>query len=125
LSTFFGAEVDVGEALHDLVQQASGLKPCDLPVEVILVEDLAGTGGEAVVVIDEIAYDVGRVSADRGEALPGQVVELKAASCPVQDRVAVFNCDCGVFGPDRLTGGCHHAVQAAQHSEGQDDLAVL
>ena len=80
MSTLLRAEIDVGEALDDLVQQPRGLKARDLQVELVLVEDLAGAGGEAVVVVGEVACDVGRVGADRGEVLPGQVVELQASA---------------------------------------------
>jgi hypothetical protein len=118
-------QVDVGELLGDEVEQAGLGEAFELGEEVEALEDVAGGRREAL---------------DVGVEVLAQVV-LVAAVCEVQRRGVVealpglaqqegVGADAGLglgveLGEHRRLGAGQHAVEAAQHREGQDDLAVL
>jgi hypothetical protein len=121
-----GVQVDLGELGHHQVEQPRAIQPVDLGGEVELVEHVAGRSGEAGDVVLEVVGQVVRGGDQRGEVEPGGVVELLAGLL-LEDRVEVVVPARQLRGPVEhgLLGGLEHAVQAAQHGEGEDHLAVL
>ena len=121
-----GVQVDVGELADDLVQQVGPSQPVDLDAEVELVDDVPGGLGEAPDVQLERVGDRVRVVQQLGEGQRRGVVELLPRH-RLQDRLHVLDPARQLPVPveDGLLGCFQDAVQAADHRQRQDDLAVL
>jgi hypothetical protein len=121
-----GVQIDLGELGHDQVEQPRAFEPVDLGGELELVEHVAGRSREAGDVVLEVVRQVVGGGDQCGEVEPRGVVELLAGLL-LEDRVEVVDLARQLRGPVEhgLLGGLERAVQAAQHGEGEDHLAVL
>ena len=119
-------QVDGRELLGHQVQQLGLVQPLDGGGEVEMLEDGAHVRRETLDVAVEVGADVVLVAHELAHVQRRDVVE-------VQSGLAL---DKGLEGNARLLlvgvllqrgflGGGKHAVQAAQHREGQDNAAVL
>ena len=121
-----GVEVDGGEFLGDQIEQVGLGEPVDLDGELEALENVADVGREAlhigrqvlahvVLVADELLQvEGGRVV----EALPGLAQEERLRVEPGLLLVRQLR-------QHRRLGRLQHAIETAQHGEGQNDLAVV
>ena len=121
-----GVEVDVGELGDDLVEQSGLVEGVDLLGEPVLLQDGGCVAGETSDVGQEVPLDVLVVVEQPGERQRAGVVE-RCAGDPLQDRVDVPDLAFERAGAvdNLLLSGFQDAVQAAEHDEGQDELAEL
>jgi hypothetical protein len=119
-------EIDLGEPLGDEVEQLVFGQPVDLGEEIEPLENIADRGREALNVCVEILGNVVLITHELahierghiGEALPRLAQDERLR---VQPGLLLLD----VFGEHRSLGRLQDAVQAAQHGERQDDLAVV
>ena len=125
-------QVDLGEALEYIPEDAAILQALELVGEQELVEkDVADIAGEFGDVIDEVLVELaGVLPFQRGECEAREVIDLDVvADGAEQDHVAggiihtVRQCLRGL--KDGILGIFENAVQTAQDDERQDDLAVF
>jgi hypothetical protein len=121
-----GVQVDVRELLGDQVEQPGLGEPVDLRVELEALEDVAHRGRERLDVGAQVLADVVLVAHQLLQVERRRVVEELARTCE-QERLGV---EPGLgrarlLGQHGGLGRLEHAVEAAQHGERQDDLAVL
>ena len=123
-----GVQVDlrVAEPLHDLEEQARLVELRDGVVEVELLEHLAHVGAEPGDVVAQVLRDVGGVGEQLPEVVARRVVEGEPRGAPeLRVEVVELALEPGLDGQHLLLGGRQHAVEAAQHGKGQDDVLVL
>ena len=117
-----GVQVDLGELRHHHVEQVRVVEPGDLHVEVELVDHVPSAGREPGDVAAQVPGDVARVVEQPAEVeLRG--VEERLPGGGSQDRLTVAML--GVLGEHLRLGRLQHAVEAAEHDQRQDHLAVL
>ena len=121
-----GMEVDVGELLGDEVEQAGLGQLVDLGVKLEALENVAHGRRERLHVGAQVLADVVLVAHELLQVERRGVVEELAGLAQQEGlgiqagRLAGF-----LLGQHGGLGGFQHAIQAAQHGEGQDDLAVF
>ena len=120
-------EVDVRELLDDLVEQVPLVHARDVLVEPEALHDLEDVVREVPNVAAEVLRDVVRVVEQPREVEPRGVVER-----PPRGALELLATDVRAVAGVRSVGGEHrllrlgeHAVEAPEHGEGEDDLAVL
>ena len=123
----FGREVDVRELLDDLVEEVPLVHARDLLVEPEALHDLEDVVREVPDVAAEVLRDVVWVVEQPREVEPRGVVER-----PPGGALELLATDVRAVAGVRSVGGEHrllrlgeHAVEAPEHGEGEDDLAVL
>ena len=123
----FRREVDSGEALHHLVEQVLLLHAGDLPVEGEALHDLAHVGRESVDVGVQIGGDLVRVVQQLRQVELREVVERALGDLPQQAPYDGLRLrpDLRVLREHPRLGGGEQAIEASQHRQRQDDLAVL
>ena len=121
-----GMEVDLGELADHLIQQVCLGELFDLCVEAELFDDVAGALGEASDVGTEVCCDLVGVVEQFGDRELAGVVELLARHL-AKDRVDIVDATLHLRESveHSVFGGFQHAVQAADHREGHDHLAVF
>jgi hypothetical protein len=123
-----GVQVHLGEALHHQVEDVGLVQARHLLGELeALDEDLPHVVAEGAQVGVEVLGDVVRVVQQAAEVEAGGVVEVGPADA-AQDGGGLLDAAARepiVLLHDRVPGVLQHAVQAPQHGEGQDDLAVV
>jgi hypothetical protein len=120
-------QVDLGEPLHDLVQQVRLFEPRDVLLELEAFEHRLHHRVERVEVRLQVLCDVGGVREQRGE------VELRGVVEPVPARAKEQLVARGLggllvlagAGADGLARRSEHAVEPSQDREREDHLAVL
>ena len=122
-----GVQVDLGELADHQEQPVGFVQLGDLLLELEILEDLAGLGGERLDVVGQVLGDLVRVALQLLEIELAGVVE-RVAGDPVQDRLEVL--DAAAFQRRVLLqhlrlGRLQHAVQPAQDGQRQDHPAVL
>ena len=123
-----GVQVDPGvaEPLDDLEQQPRLVELRDGVVEVELLEHLAHVGAEPGDVVAQVLRDVGGVGEQLLEVVARRVVEReprRALELPL--RVVEPALEPGLRRQHLPLRRGQHAVEPAQHGEGQDDVLVL
>jgi len=119
-------QVDAGEFLRDLAQQARHRQPLHLRLEVAVLEAVADPGRETLDVFLEVLADVVLVPHELLQVQGRGVVELQGGpAAQVGVRVDAGLPAGGRLGQAFLLGGVEDAIQAPEDGERQDDLAVL
>ena len=122
-----GREVDAREPLDDLEQQVLLVHARDLHIEREALHDLAHVGREVPDVGAEVLRDQVGVVQQPFKVEPGGVVErppsgrLQQLAAHVLTLRAVF----GIGRENVILRRGQHAIEAPQHGQRQDDLAVL
>ena len=119
-------QIDAGELLGDQIEQIGLGQALDLAGEVEALEDVARRRREGLQIGVEVLADVVLVAQERGQVQRAGVVEAHAGLAQqeglgVQPGLGARR----MLGQHRRLGGLQHAVQPAQHGEGQDDAAVF
>lgn len=119
-------EVDLGELADHLIQQIGFGEFLDLGVEAELLDDVARTFGETGDVGAQVRRDLVGVVKQFGEGELAGVVELLAGHL-AEHWVDVVDAALHllVAVEHSIFGGFEHAVEAADHRERHDDLAVF
>jgi len=122
-----GGEVHGRELLDHLVQQVFLRQARDLLIEGEALHDLADVAREAVQIGVEVGRELVGVVQQLRQVQPRQVVERPSGDLFEQaadDRFG-FGLDLRVLGERLDLGRRQQAVEAPEHRQGQDDLAVL
>jgi hypothetical protein len=123
-----GVQVDLAETLHHQEEQPALVEVGDGAVEVQLRQHVAHVRAEAVHVLAQVVRDVVRVGQQAREVVARDVVEGEPGFGFEQVRQCAF-LQPGCILPVRFEDGCfgwrEHAVQAAQHREGEDHVLVV
>src|SRR5690606_2291068 len=111
----------------DQVKQVGLGHALDLGVKLKALENVARLGREALHVLVQVLADVVLVADQGGQVQGTGVVEASTADDALEERVRVDSSVSPllVLGQHLGLGRRQYAVQAAQHGERQDDLAVL
>ena len=126
VADFVRVQIDVGETLGHLIQQPGFGEAVDLRVEVEALENVPYRYRKTLNVGKQVFLDVVLVAhqffhiqrRNIVEALPGLAQQERFGI----DTGLLF---AGLFGQYGVLGGFQHAVQTAQHSKGQNNLAVF
>ena len=120
-------QIDRGEALDHLVEQVLLGHARDLRVEGEPLHDVAHVGREAGDVGVQVGRDVVGVVQQGRQVELGQVVERASGNlvqAELDDR-GRFALQRGVCGEDLRLGAGEQAIEAPQHRQREDDLAIL
>ena len=119
-------QVDVAEPLDDLIQEPPFVEDADLIGEAERVEHLCHVVAESGDVGFQIGRQTRRVGQVAGEVVAGDVVEREPRG-PAQlaVRIGELALQLGMVFQTPLLRRFHHAVEAAQHREGQGYIGVL
>jgi hypothetical protein len=122
----FGMQVDAGEFLGDLVQQAGLGKPVDLGAEFEALEHVAHRRRERLHVADQVGRNVVGIAHQHLHVEGRGVVEALARLAQQERlRVQTFLQAAGVLFQNGRLGRLQHAIEAPQHGEREDDFAVV
>ena len=119
-------QIDLREALGDLVEQPGLVKPIDLGVKLEALEDIAHGWRECLNVAEQVLADVILVAHQLLHVERRGVVEALAGLAQ-QERLRVQPgfLLVGKLLEDGFLRRFEHAVEATQNGEGQDNLAVV
>ena len=121
-----GVQVDLGELFCHLVEQPGLGQPLDLGVKFKMLKHVTHGGRERLHVAEQVLRNVVGVAQELFQVQRGGVVEALARLAQQEglgvDALLFF---VGQLGQHGGLGRFEHAVEAAQHGEGQDDLAVV
>jgi len=121
-----GVEVEAGEPLRHLVEEACLLQPVGLLGEAEPLEDIADRRGEALDVGRKIRADVILIAHETREVERCGVREGHAGYAREEGLgVEALGLTFCLLREDLRLGRRQHAIEAAQHGEGQDDAAVF
>ena len=118
-----GVQVDLAELGDDQVEPVGLVELGDVLLEAEVFDDLAGAAGEALDVVGQVGGDVVRVALELLEGEAAGVVEGTGRR-PGEDRLEVLDLaalQALELGQDLVLGRLQHAVQPAQHGQGQHD----
>jgi hypothetical protein len=119
-------QVDVRELLGDEVEQVGLGQAVDLRRKVEVLEYVAHLGRERLDVAAQVLGDVRLVSHQLLQVEGGRVVEVLARL--LEKERSGIEASLGPqreFMQNRLLGRLQHAVEAAEHGERENDLAVV
>ncbi len=121
-----GVKIDGGEFLGDQIEQVRLGEPVDLDGEFEALENVAHVGRKALHIGRQMRPDVVLVADQLAQVEGGRVVEALAGLAQ-QERLGVQP---GLLlvrelRQHRRLGRLQHAIETAEHGEGQDDLAVV
>ena len=121
-----GSQVQVGEPAHHLVEQVGAVQPLDLLRELVPLQHLLRVGGEGADVRMQVLGRLAGVGGDAFEGVPAGVVEAVPGRS-AQEAVDVHALPGEPIGSvgDIVSRRLQDALQAAQHRERQDHLAVV
>src|SRR5258706_6282945 len=119
-------QVDIGKLFRDEIEQAALVQSLDLRGELEALEHITHLWRESIRVLVEVLPNVVLVAHELLHVHGRGVVEARLR-LPAQKRVRVDSrlLARSVFDQHRFLGGLEHTVQAPQHREGQDHLAVF
>jgi hypothetical protein len=121
-----GVQVDIGELFGDEIEQPGLGQLVDLGVKVEALEDVPHCRRECLHVGSQVLADVVLVAHQLLEVERRRVVEELAGLAQQEGFRVQPGCLAGLLlGKDSDLGRFQHAVEAPQHGEGQNDLAIL
>ena len=122
-----GREVDAGESLDDLIEQVPLVHARDLLVEPESLHDFKDVVRKVTDVPAEVLRDIGRVVEEPLEVQLGRVIERPARSGLKQPlpHVRATTAVRRISREHTILRFGQYAVEATEHGEGQNDLAVF
>ncbi len=114
-----------GKLFDDNIQNALVCHSRDVPIELELLQNIPNIGGEAIEVVPEIILNAVWLIQQTLEGVLADIVKRMSGDLPEQHIPHGQFFDFLILCPHCILGVGQNAVKAADHGQGQDDLAVF